>query len=74
MSQLSSAADDLKSVEGQYIRLIENELFKILGRVNGRQPITTELKARVRQTAVEIYSITNASFENNYNPHHGDER
>jgi len=75
MTQLSGLADDLKSTEGEYIRLIENELAKFLLRAkNRREPVTPEFRARIRQSAVEIYAILNADFGENYNPHHGDQR
>jgi hypothetical protein len=66
--------DDLKSVRGEYMRLIELELTKFLLSAAPRQAITDERKKKIRSTAIELYYILNADFEENYNPHHGSER
>ncbi len=67
---------DMKSVQGEYVRLmaiaITDGLDEVFKKIDGKLDKT--LDDIVLEIAIRCYEISNADFEENFNPHHGEEQ
>lgn len=67
---------NLKSVKGEYLRLYATALSdftdEILAKI--KSETTDTLESIVTKYASKMYDISNADFEDNFNPYHGEEQ
>lgn len=67
---------DMTSVKGEYIRLMSVAISDGIEEVLNRIKETTDkpLDKIILETAIKCYEISNADFQDNFNPHHREEQ
>lgn len=76
MKTIMEEIADMTSVKGEYVRLMSLAITEgvddILAKIKDES--SKPLDKIILETAIKCYEISNADFQDNFNPNHGEEQ